>query len=396
MTATDASTKTSEGLLPSKLESSLLWRIKLRLQFTGWLQFILHAIAVLPCLLLAGIAWLLSGGASVAFWLLFAPGAVLLAMLVFDVVTVKGGLRPFEPAPVRLDGLDAFDLMRARRSCRVYQARDLTPEHRAELLEAVRRYTRPEELLGDRLVRLEYVAAPLTVWPVLGAREFLVAIAPGDYDRLAVIDLGRSLQKVVLHATRMGLGTCWIGPGADQRSVAEHLGDRFDPDRDHVICVCAVGYRSRYRPSYLRWMQLFLGRRLPLRSLFFADPRFSAPLDVEAPPFAAYGRCYEVCQWAPSSYNTQTTRCAAVTEDTGGRLRPLRFDFCAATNSRYYAAVAVGIWLASWEIGCRALGRRGHLAVLSPGERGVSGAPALPRYDASWVVAYGDGERGTG
>lgn len=92
----------------------------------------------------------------------------------------------------------------------------------------------------------------MTVWPGVGAHEFLVAIAPRSYDRLALIDVGRNLQKVVLHATRMGVATCWIGPGADQSSVIKHLGDRFDPDRDHVVCICAVGYRSRFQPLSIR------------------------------------------------------------------------------------------------------------------------------------------------
>ncbi len=127
-------------------------------------------------------------------------------------------------------------------------------------------------------------------------------------------------------------------------------------------------------------------RRLPLESLFFADPHFRTPLDVKAPPFASYGRGYRACQWSPSSYNSQTTRCAAVTAPASGAEEPVRFDFCAATNSRFYAPVALGIWCADWETGCQALGKHGRFAVLTPEERGVRGAPDLPRYDVSWIV----------
>ena len=387
MSAPAAQRQASDGVLPSKYENSTLYRIKLRLQFTGWLQFIPNALIALVCMLGASIAWLVAGGASLFCWLPGAVAAVFLAVLIYDLGTMKLNLRPFERTPVPLNGLDAFELMRARRSCRSFQSRDLTPAHRAELLDAVRQHSQQGQLLGDRPIRFEYVAAPLTVWPTLGAHEFLVAIAPKEYNRLAVLDVGRSLQKVVLHATRMGLGTCWIGPGADQRSIALHLGDRFDPNQDHVICVCAVGYRSRYLPSYLWLMQRMLNRRLPLSELFFADPSCKAPLPIEIPRFAAFGRCYEVCQWAPSSYNTQTTRCAAVMQTVSGQERLVRFDFLAATSSRYYAAVAVGIWCANWELGCQALGLRGHLAVLSSEARGAKGALALPRYDVSWVVA---------
>jgi nitroreductase len=282
--------------------------------------------------------------------------------------------------------LDVFDLMRVRRSCRSFQTRNLTEEHRTELLDVARTQSSPEFLIGDHPIRLEYVSAPLTVWPVVGAREFLVAIAPKTYHRIAVIDVGRSLQKTVLHATRMGLATCWIGPGADQNSVIKHLGDRFDPAQDHVICVCAIGYESMFKPLAVRAMRRFQHQRLPLSELFFQDPTYTRPLDVNVDPFRAYGRCFEVCQWSPSSYNSQTTRCAAVTAQVSGKDRLIRFDFAAATSSRYYAAVAVGIWCANWEVGCEALGQPGQFEVIVADARSAEITPDLPRYDLSWVL----------
>lgn len=362
-------------------------RLKARLQFTGWLQYLITAVTAVAFFLLAAVGWAVGFVPVVLFWLPAGLGSVLLVALTFDLVTVKAGLLPSEALPGRKDELGVFDLMRSRRSCRSFQSRPLTPSHRSELVEHVRVHSQLERLIGSSRVRLEYVAAPLTVWPVVGAREFLVAIAPREYDRLAVIDVGRILEKVVLDATRMGLATCWIGPGADQKSIARHLGDRFSPEHDHVICVCAVGYASRYMPLPIRFMELLQHRRLPLTSLFFADPYFRQPLDVNAPPFASFGRCYEVCEWSPSSYNGQTTRCAAVVERVEEEDRLERFDFCASTTSRYYAAVAVGIWCANWETGCQALGIRGHFAVLTPEARRVQDAPELPRYDVSWVPA---------
>ncbi|MFT4975032.1 MAG: nitroreductase [Myxococcota bacterium] len=154
-----------------------------------------------------------------------------------------------------------------------------------------------DHLIGDQPIRLEHVAAPLTVWPVMGAHEFIVAIAPKTYSRLAVIDVGRSLQEVVLETTRMGLATCWIGPGADQKSIVTHLGEHFRSDEDHVICVCAVGYASWIKPLTIRLMQATQHKRLPLSSLFFAGPRFQEPLDTAAAPLSDFGRCYEVCRW---------------------------------------------------------------------------------------------------
>jgi len=195
----------------------------------------------------------------------------------------------------------------------------------------------------------------------------------------------------------MGIATCWIGPGADHRSVQHHLGDRFDPERDHIICVCAIGYRSRYKPVFLRLIQKIQRHRLPLDQVFFADPALSTPIDVTRPPYDRFGRCYEVCQWSPSSFNGQPTRAVVVTDpvalangETGQRVA--RIDFCASTTSRYYAPVALGIWCANWELGCQALGIPGHFEILSDTSRGSTGAPPeLPRYDVSWIVDNLDG-----
>lgn len=103
-------------------------------------------------------------------------------------------------------------------------------------------------------------------------------------------------------------------------------------------------------------------------------------------PFNRFGRNYESCQWAPSSYNGQTTRCVANAEESGDLKS---FDFYATTASRYYAPIAVGIWCANWELGCEALGIQGHFSVLPAEERGIYNekvCPQRPRYDVSWVL----------
>jgi nitroreductase len=367
-------------------EDSPLWKLKVRLQFSGWLQYIIHAIWILILVIIAGTGWLLGYWPVLLFWVPLGIAAFLSVVLVGTIVLVKFGLHPAERIPASRANLDIFDLMRARRSCRSFQSRKLTGQHHAELLEAVQLYSQQENQLGQKPIRFEYVAAPLTVWPVVGAREFLVAIAPREYNRLSVVDVGRSLQKVVLHATRMGLATCWIGPGADQESIVQHLDGKIDATEDHVICVCAVGYESMFKPLLIRVIQKLQHKRLALPELFFSDSSFTSPLRTDSTPFNDYGRCYEVCQWSPSSFNGQTTRCAAVIDQNGDQDSLMRFDFYAATASRYYAAVALGIWCANWETGCTAINKRGHFVILSPKERGCEQVADLPCYDVSWVI----------
>jgi nitroreductase len=364
-----------------------IWQVKLRLQFTGWLQYVPPLFFTLVVFLIAGLIHLLGCAPLARLFVYF--GIILLAVQAFDLVTVKFRIRFPEALPHRKDDLDLFDLMRSRRSCRSFQTRKLTDADFDEFMGYVKLHSEAPKV-GKSPVRFEYVSAPLTVWPTVNATQFLVGIAPKKYDHIAVIDVGRSLQKIVMDATRMGLGTCWIGPGADHASIMKELGDRFNEEEDHIICVCAVGYRSGYIPLFIRVFNAQFYRRRPLSSLFFADPQLTEPLNLEAEPFNRFGRNFEICQWAPSSYNGQTTRCVAVT-DGSDNVKPCleRFDFYEFIESRYYAPVALGIWIANWEMGCDALGIHGHLALLSTEERGIQdekGLPQVPRYDLSWIL----------
>lgn len=360
------------------MAESLAWRIKVYLQWTGWLQYVPNMMLVLLLgFFILLFKWLSFPNTLLVFDALFA---VALFTLCFDLITVKLNFRPEEAIPPRRDHLDEFDLMLSRKSCRSFQWRDLTPMHRDEIFEVVKVWTDPKKMLGSKPIRLEYIREPLRVWPVVGCHEFLVAIAPKEYDRTAILDVGRSLQKVVLHATRMGLATCWIGPGADHKSIVAKMGSRFDEAKDHIICVCAIGYPSWYIPTAI---SLIVGRvqrwRYPLQQLFYADAKFKNPLPFKEPPFQRFERCYEVCRWSPSSFNAQPVR---VVGQPAGR----RFDFYGANSSKYYTPVAVGIWMSNWEKGCEALNIKGSFKFLEANEIDVKAMEHDgPVYDVSWI-----------
>ncbi|WP_444908577.1 nitroreductase family protein [Microbulbifer sp. TRSA005] len=352
--------------------------IKLQLQFTGWLQYLMPVPITLSLFLLVGLIYLvgLTGLANILIWL----PLILTAIILFDIVTCRFCIRLPEPLPKARSREDIFALIRDRRSCRAYQTRPLIPIHEQALKARIAIHLQ-QPRLGNAPIRLEWVKAPITVWPVVNARYFLVAIAPAEYNRTAILDIGRTLQKIVLDATRMGLGTCWIGPGADHRSVKTHLRERFDKKKDSIICLCAVGYESWYAPLFIRFFNNQFHKRLPLSDLFFVDNAMKEALKIDKSPWEAFNRCFESCQWAPSSYNGQTTRCIAHKKGS-----QVRLDFYATTSSRYYAAVATGIWCANWEVGCEALGIQGEFLRLPPQERKNLPDDVLPpHYDISWL-----------
>ncbi len=364
--------------------------IKLQLQFKGWLQYLMPLPLTLLLFCLAGITYLFDATKVATAVVLVA--SALLFLVLFDVITGKFCLRFPESRPKTNSHLSLSNLMIVRKSCRSYQTRDLSSSDMSGFLASLNKHSRGEKI-GAAPIRFEFVSAPITVWPVVNARHFVVAIAPAEYERTAIIDIGRCLQKVVIDATRMGLGTCWIGPGADHKSVLQHLGDRLDPDRDSIICLCAVGYKSSYIPLFIRFFNSQFHKRLPLSSLFFADSELTEPLQLGSESLLKFDRVFESCRWAPSSYNGQTTRCVATAsnrdKEQNKNEQLSHFDFYAITASRYYAAVAVGIWCANWEMSCEELGIAGKFIILDDEQRGITNAPErtrVPRYDVSWMM----------
>jgi len=378
----------NEKAIVDKIKSKALKNIaiqligfKLKLQWKGWLQYLLPTPIVLVIFLLGGISFLLN---AIAGKIILFIGGLLALKILLDILLVKYHIHPKESLPKRNDDKNVFELMLLRHSCRSFQKRKLEKNDLEQLLASVQKHL-PARKLSNKPIRLEYISAPINVWPVVNASEFIIAIAPKAYDRLATMEVGRTLQKVVIDATKMGLATCWIGPGADHKSIVKQLGDRFDSTNDNIICVCAIGYESKYSPLFIKYFNKTVHKRLPLTSLFYSDYEMQKPLPTEKEPYNLFGQSFESCRWAPSSYNGQTTRCIAVNED--GALT--RFDFYAITSSRYYAAVASGIWCSNWEMGCNALGIKGEFKVLSEQERDLNNenqSRDLPRYDISWIL----------
>lgn len=352
---------------------------KLKLQWTGWLQYLIPLPIALGLLLIALIVYLFGGFyVAVAIALI---GALMLIRILFDFLTVKLDFRFSEPRPKRNDDKNIFELMLSRNSCRSYQTKKMDEADYNELMESVQKHL-AEPKFSSEEIRIEYISIPIRVWPVVNATEFLVAIAPKEYNRLAVMDVGRTLQKIVVDATRMGLATCWIGPGADHESITSKLGERFNPVKDNIICVCSIGYESRYKPIFIRIFSNQMRTRLPIDSLFFDDYEMNHPIDINQEPYKLFKENYEACRWAPSSYNGQTTRGVIVTDNDEIN----RIDFLASTSSRFYAAVASGIWCANWEMGCNELQIEGAFTKLKQSEIEFTESQKAPVYDMSWVL----------
>lgn len=192
-----------------------------------------------------------------------------------------------------------------------------------------RSYTGEPLSAGDRAGLEEYVSSGLT-GPFGGRPGFtLIAAEPGDTESLKTMgtygfirkpagfiigemaespmyleDFGYCMERVILHATAMGLGTCWLGGTFKRSRFAEKAGIS---DGMTIPAVAAVGYMADRKTVTERLIRTVAGsdKRKSAEELFFSGDM--KPLN---PDFfnTGYGTALEMVRRGPSASNKQPWR----------------------------------------------------------------------------------------
>ena len=126
------------------------------------------------------------------------------------------------------------------------------------------------------------------------------AVETGEH---ALEDYGYGMEQAILEATRLGLGTCWLGGSFTQSSFAQKVGKR---NHEIIPAVTATGYpapEARQRDLIRRRARA--DTRLPWEALFF-EGGFTRPLPRQIA--AADAQALEMVRLAPSASNKQPWR----------------------------------------------------------------------------------------
>lgn len=278
------------------------------------------------------------------------------------------------------------EVIEQRFSCRTYRDLPITDEVR-QVLEAFLRQLESGPFAAA--TRFKLVAATEqdrntlrglgTYGFIRGATGFILgAVGRGDRN---LEDFGYCLEKAVLYATALGLGTCWLGGTFRKSGFAARMDLR---EEEIMPCVAAVGYRAD-RPSVVDRLVRRSARgdnRLPWEKLFF-DRRFDRPLSPEAA--GDYARPLEMVRLGPSASNKQPWRVVRgdrawhfYLQRTPGYLQGLDGRFVVADLQR----VDLGIALCHFELTAREAGLAGHWAVVAPD---LELPDELTGYTASWI-----------
>ncbi len=200
-----------------------------------------------------------------------------------------------------------------RFSVRSYADRSVDPA----LLERLMSFAENVGHVSDEQSRVDLVSGRDAVKRVLtfmigsyglvqNAQHLLVGILPQESEP-ARVDLGYTLEQVVLEATRLGLGTCWITGSYD----AERAGDAVTLGPQEVAAaVCALGHPTeaglgRLHTQLIR--RLAGGhKRKPLSEIVFSK-HWGEPwaTDDAAPSLVTV---LKHARLAPSAHNAQPWR----------------------------------------------------------------------------------------
>jgi nitroreductase len=207
--------------------------------------------------------------------------------------------------PLTLQPVSA--LIRQRYSCRSYQNIPLIAEQQQSMLEALGSFTRGPFGHTCRFA-LATSSDPGalrglgTYGFIRGAPAFIIGAAQDQPEHLT--DFGYCMEQMVLYATWLGLGTCWLGGSFTRSSFAQRISARED---EIIPTVTALGLAAENLSGVDKIVRSTVKprERLPWEQLFFAGG-WDVPLNREQA--GRYADALEMVRLGPSASNKQPWR----------------------------------------------------------------------------------------
>lgn len=234
--------------------------------------------------------------------------------------------------------MNILDAIKMRRSVRNYSGEPLSTEQSTAINEVIEKASNPFggkyiiKLTGSDMEEFK----PSTYGVIKGARNYLL-LGVGEEMRDA-LSAGFAMEQVVLRATELGLGTCWI---AATFKSSDFKGAADFPADTPLKIVSPIGVPSQ-KGSFLNTLTRTLAgsdKRKPFDKLFF-DNDFSTPLTEHS----CYYLPLEMMRLAPSSTNSQPWRAL---------IRGNQIDFYITSGSAVNY-VNLGISICHFALACNA------------------------------------------
>jgi nitroreductase len=180
-------------------------------------------------------------------------------------------------------------------------------------------------------------------------------------------NLGFRMEQMILAATALGLGTCWIGSLFIEDDLCEFVPDMGKGER--IIAISPLGHAdtsagARIARRLYRWRMDRVGKRKPLSEIVSRD--------IWAVPWTdkdeTLNRILNLARLAPSWENTQPWHFIVDDECIVAMTNHVPQKGNVREGKPYYR-LDVGIAMSHIYLGARAMGWPGRWAIPQPGDR---------------------------
>lgn len=203
--------------------------------------------------------------------------------------------------------MDIKQIISRRKSIRTYRDEPISSELKKKLEDYITCVASPFEsrqrfvLLDTGDIDIQNVKLG-TYGTISGAKTFICAITEKAerYEE----NLGYAFEKIVLYATSLGLGTCWLGGTFNRSAFGKALHIK---ENEFLPIVSPVGYAKDKRSLVDAFFVMSAGsnRRKDWSEIFF-DGNFGTPLERVAAD--KYADILDMVRMAPSASNKQPWR----------------------------------------------------------------------------------------
>ncbi|MHA1985291.1 MAG: nitroreductase family protein [Promethearchaeota archaeon] len=198
-----------------------------------------------------------------------------------------------------------------------------------------------------------------TYGTIEGAQDFIVgAVESSKYDRE---HFGYIMESIILAATDLGLGTCWLGGTFNKSLFSAKIKKR---ENEKVPAITPIGYpiartsREKMIRSYAK-----ADKRFPWNKLFFEDD-FSTPLSQEKA--AKYSSLIENVRLGPSAGNFQPWRIVKEPTEDNFHFYLLYTDDKMGKVYNIFKRLDIGIAVSHFNLSAKELGIKGKWGFAKP------------------------------
>ncbi len=193
-------------------------------------------------------------------------------------------------------------------------------------------------------------------------------------------EFGYRMEEIVLAATDIGLGTCWLGGTFMKSAFARKIDLKPGETMPAILSIGLIEDAEQARRGMIR-QRVAGDRRIPWERLFF-DGDFGKPLECES--LGGYQTALEMLRIGPSASNKQPWRVVKKGQDFHfymQRTPGYRSVFTRLAQIEDMQRLDMGIAMCHFELTVKELGLSGKWVFEDPG---VTGADELTEYSVTW------------